>query len=243
MRAYCLIIAAATCLSVSSTAIAQNPPSPMPAPPPTAAPPLDPPAPVPPRPQAVDHVMITRPSNWILSGFVGSNFGPDNDPDSAAADFGGHLGYLWRGKIGGELVGTYTPNFRLNNALVNGNPNVNSYMANVIGAIPLGADGRFQPYVSGGLGAVQMRADILNVAIGGVSGVTRSNQSRFGGDLGGGLMGFAGNVGFRADVRFYRAFETDALAPDANTPQDVFTSALLSGLDVWRANVGLALRW
>ncbi len=242
MRAHPLVIAAVAALSLSSPAIAQTPPSPVPAPPPTAAPPFEPPAP-PPRPQSTDHFVVTRPSNWILSGFVGSNFGPDNDPDSVTADFGGHLGYLWRGRIGGELVGTYTPGFRLNNALVNGSPNVNTYMANVIGAIPLGADGRFQPYISGGFGNVQMRADVLNVAIGGVTGVTRSNQSRFGGDLGGGLMGFAGNVGFRADLRFYRAFETDALSPKAATPENVFTSALLSGLDIWRANVGLAVRW
>lgn len=176
-----------------------------------------------------------------MSGFAGTQF--DTNGNNASPDFGGQVGYLWNGVIGAELLGNVTPNFKVNNALVSGNPNVNSYMANVIGAVPIGGDGQFQPYVSGGLGAIQMRADVFNVAIGGTTGTVASNQAKFGGNIGGGIMAFAGNIGIRGDVRFFRAFQDDTLSTDLNSPQDAFTRNLLSGLDIWRANIGVAVRW
>jgi len=56
-------------------------------------------------------------------------------------------------------------------------------------------------------------------------------------------MGFAGNVGVRGDVRYFRAFTNDTLATTGTTPGDVFSRNLLSGLDFWRANIGVAIRW
>jgi hypothetical protein len=131
----------------------------------------------------------------------------------------------------------------VNNALLANNPNVNAYMVNAIGSIPIGEDGKFQPYVSGGFGGVQLRSDVLNVAGLPSSGTVTANQTKFGGDIGAGVMAFAGNVGVRADVRYFRAFTSDDLSTNPNTPADLFAEQLLSGLDFWRANVGVAVRW
>src|SRR5262245_56187868 len=165
-------------------------------------------------------------SHWTASGFIGSNFGAATN--SASFDFGGQLAYLWGGWAGAEFLADFAPTFKMNNALLSDNPNVNSYMANAIIAVPIGDETRIQPYVSGGLGGIQMRADVLNVPVRPSSGFTYSNQTRFGGDIGAGIMGFAGPIGLRADVRYYRAFSTsndvtNTLSSPANNAADVFT--------------------
>ena len=196
-----------------------------------------PPAPAPAQPLSPGATNV-QPTNsyWTASGFVGSNFGAG--ANSASVDFGGQIAYLYRGMIGAEFLGDFAPNFHINNVLLADNPNVNSYMANVIGAVPIGSEAAVQPYVSGGLGGIQLRSNMLT--IGGPA--TESNQMKFGGNIGAGVMAFAGNVGIRGDVRYYRAFN-NGVSTNATTPADVFAQSLLSGLDFWRANVGIALRW
>jgi hypothetical protein len=56
-------------------------------------------------------------------------------------------------------------------------------------------------------------------------------------------MVFAGRVGVRADVRHYSATTSnDAVFFKGESPGDL-TSALLSGLEFWRTDVGVAFRW
>jgi len=45
-------------------------------------------------------------SHWLVSGFVGSNFAMNASPGSA--DFGGSIGYLFKDKVGAELVTGFT---------------------------------------------------------------------------------------------------------------------------------------
>lgn len=78
----------------------------------------------------------------------------------------------------------------IDNAVLAEHPNVNSYMANIVFAIPLGREGQVTPYISGGVGAIQMW--------------TRHS--------------------------------------DRPRPWD-FTEGLLSGVSIWRANIGVAVRW
>jgi hypothetical protein len=182
-------------------------------------------------------------SYWTAAGFVGSNFGAR--ADSASVNFGGQIAYLYRGAIGGEFLADFAPHFRLNNVLLADNPMVNSYMFNIIGAVPLGGEAHVQPYVSGGLGGIQLRSDMLTFSTvpGGVTTTTTANQTRFGGNIGAGIAAFAGNVGIRGDVRYFRAFTNNDVTTTATTPADVFAQNLLSGLDFWRANIGVAFRW
>src|SRR4051794_3992388 len=74
-------------------------------------------------------------SHWTAAGFVGGNFGGSNFGGTtsmdSSVDFGGQLGYLYRGVVGGEFLADFTPRFQMNNALFADNPNLNTYMANL----------------------------------------------------------------------------------------------------------------
>lgn len=159
-------------------------------------------------------------------------------------DFGGQVGYLYRGVVGGELLADFAPKFELNNARFADMPNLNTYMANAVLALPLGDEHRVQPYVSAGFGAVQLRSNILGIAGFPSSAQTSASATSGGGDIGFGLMGFAGNVGIRGDVRYFRAFTNDNITSvTGSTAADIFSQNVLSGLDFWRANIGVAVRW
>jgi hypothetical protein len=182
-------------------------------------------------------------SHWTLSGFVGSDFA--QSVDGASVNFGGSLGYLYRGAIGAEFLAGFAPDFRLRNNLVFGSerPQVNSYMFNLMGAVPFGGDERVQPFVSAGLGAITLGSNHFNNDDPDVSENTLDpDDAHFGGNIGGGIMAFMGNWGVRGDVRYFRAFKGDALTPTGNPPQDALNN-VLPGLDFWRATIGVAARW
>jgi|SoiMethySBSTD1v2_1073268.scaffolds.fasta_scaffold246013_2 outer membrane protein with beta-barrel domain len=183
-------------------------------------------------------------SHWLASGFVGGSF--DTSGDSARVEdngsgvtFGAQVGYLWRGIVGPEFLAEWAPNFDVASTLIDGDTHVFSYMANAIGAIPLGADGQVQPYVSGGFGRVQVAADIFNA-----DGTSHNNQnSRWGTNIGGGIMAFAGTrYGVRGDVRYYHTSSLDDGELNGTTA-DQFVESLVSGLSFWRASGGVSVRW
>jgi opacity protein-like surface antigen len=184
-------------------------------------------------------------SHWVASGVIGSSFGLSTT--DASIDFGGQLAYLWGGVFGAEFLASYTPTFQVDNIFLADDPHVFSYMANAIAAIPLGAEGRFQPYASGGFGRIQMQTSILNAFLptatplnGDLLDVTGATQSAWGWNLGAGVMAFVGNVGFRGDIRYYQASDN---ADTVTLPADALTDTILSGVEFWRANAGVALRW
>jgi len=180
-------------------------------------------------------------SRWTAAGFVGANYGAR--ATSTSVDFGGQIGYLYRGFIGGEFLADFAPSFNVSNAFLADRPNVNAYMANVIIAAQLGTEAAIQPYVSAGFGGIQLRSNMLAVASVPTSTQTEANQTRGGGNIGFGVLGFAGNVGIRGDVRYFRAFTNNTLTTTGTTAADAFSQSLLSGLDFWRANIGIAVRW
>ncbi len=158
------------------------------------------------------------------------------------------MGYLYRGLVGGEFLADFAPNFSMANPFLAGTPTVKAYMFNLVGAAPLGTDFRFQPYVSGGFGGVQLRSNMLaTITVGaGPSAVTSTSTvaadgTRFGGDIGAGVMAFVGNFGLRGDIRYFRAFTGGA--SNTSSASDLFAATTLSGLDFWRANIGIAVRW
>jgi hypothetical protein len=181
-------------------------------------------------------------SHWLASGFVGSNFGRDSE--DASVDFGGTIGYLWRGVLGGEFQANFSPDFQLEGfrraLLLNDEPWINSYMFNAIAAVPIG-DGGWQPFVSGGVGALTLQSDVLSgqeetLAI-------EPDDSRFGGNIGAGIMGMIGNAGVRGEVRFFRGFEEDFDADPVESQNEAIATQVLSNLQFWRANIGVAFRW
>ena len=191
-------------------------------------------------------------SGWVASGFAGANFGTTTDNSGevddvvdldtdASIDFGGQVAYLWKGVFGGEVLANFAPSVGSAGVVFSDKPNIYSYMANAIGAYPLGAEGKYQPYVSGGFGAIQVLADVFNVIGDPLSGTINSNDTKFGGNIGAGIMAFAGHLGIRGDIRYFKA-TTDEL-PIEPDDSDAAARSALSGLGFWRGNVGMAFRW
>jgi hypothetical protein len=245
---------------VSRTAvIAAVPPPPTRAPQPAPPRVVQPPPPPPPAPAPAVAVATERAHNWMAAGFIGSSFstGGNLAIQTAANDggvtYGFQLGYVRR-YVGTEFIGDFAPTFRLASLALSEHPRVNSYMFNVIGVVPMGSEERFQLYASGGAGAVSMRTSLFTLA--GTSTVfagpnttvvvldtVNSTQTKFGTDLGGGFFAYAGRWGVRGDVRYYNVSTNDANKNLTGTPAQNFTQTLLSGLNYWRANFGVAYRW
>jgi hypothetical protein len=250
-----LTLLSATAVAPAGTLSEAPPPPPPPPPPPApepeppqvaAAPPPPPPLPPPPAPTPTY-------MPWVASGFVGSSFSTssntllqtvntDNNVP-AGLTYGGQVGYLWHGIVGGEFIADFAPDVGFDSILFAGQPHVNSYMGNVIGAYPFGSDGRYQPYVSGGFGSIGIRADFFTVAdaTGNRSTVSADDQ-RWGGNLGAGIFAYVNRFGVRGDVRWYRSSGGNNIL-NSNTPEDNAARALLSDLHFWRGTLGLAFRW
>jgi len=235
-----------------------------------------------------------------VSGFVGASFNNNSDTlntvgtsttgtatsssssDSggSSGDFGASVGYLWHSVVGGEFMAGFTPNFEMQNTLVpsdDPSPRVSTYMFNLMGAVPIGGEGRWQPYISGGWGAVNLHNSSTTSTIATSSGSTATfmdDENRAGGDIGFGLMAFLGNWGVRGDLRYFTAFSGDTTTSSSTTATTSGSTSgtsgstsgtsgssattgsttstgtgengafeLLPGLNFWRANIGLAVRW
>ena len=145
-------------------------------------------------------------NQWLASGFAGSDFG--RSAQDGSTNYGGTVGYMFSSRIGAEFAASVTPRFAFNPSaasVISGSPMVNTYMGHVVGAMPLGDDHQWQPYVSLGAGGIQMRPDVFNVASTPAFGTTQVAETRLGGDAGVGLMAFKGRFGFKADLRYFRA--------------------------------------
>ena len=187
----------------------------------------------------------SKPGGWFASAHVGSDFG--QSVDNSSVDFGGALGYT-SGWFGAEFLAGFTPNFQMRNRLFVDEPQVNSYMFNLMAGVPMGREKSWQPFVSGGIGALTLRSDDLSGDINNEFNENfASDDTQLGGNLGFGVMGFASNVGIRADVRYFKAFGDNALENALNLNPTTFDDSspinILPGLDFWRANIGLAFRW
>jgi len=220
-------------------------------------------------PPASQAAVVTTTSDahrgWMASGFIGTNFGSSRSSsvdlaniedldsnNSTSVNFGGQVGYLARGVIGGEFLADFSPGLgTFNNVLFERSPDVNSYMFNLIAVAPFGHAQSYDPYISGGIGAVTLNSTIF------VTDPTRTpnlsaiatetaSGSRFGWNLGGGVMAWSEkNWGFRGDVRYYKtSSDSRDTVFDLNNIDEVeFTRLELSGISFWKANAGIAFRW
>ena len=87
------------------------------------------------------HMVGATVSHWTASGFVGGSFGAGTENlsgagNSGGVDYGGQIAYLWRGIIGPEFLYNTSPNTKLNSAFLASDAKVNSYMGNIIAALP-----------------------------------------------------------------------------------------------------------
>src|SRR5579871_3845548 len=92
------VAAVAFSLALAPSAHAQNPAAPPPAPQPAPAPAV---AAAP----SSTSTWLSSPSHWTAAAFLGSNFGAA--AANSTLDFGGEVGYLYRGLVGGEFLADF----------------------------------------------------------------------------------------------------------------------------------------
>jgi opacity protein-like surface antigen len=190
----------------------------------------------------------TASADWVLTPFVGWNFGGSADVNSAIAgtafsnqfehkiDYGISVAQMGAGIIGWEADFGYSPNFfetgtATNNAFdFTNDSNVTTLTGNLIVGAPVGGHGgSIRPYAVGGVGLI--RTNVQDAA--GFFDVTTKND--FGFDVGAGVMGYvAQNVGIRGDVRYFRSF---------NGSSDNATGLGLSSFHFWRGSVGVSFKF
>ena len=184
---------------------------------------------------------------WTATGFVGSYFSASGQAAQAndvngSLTYGGQIGRMF-GRFGAEVVADFAPSYKIESLALSEHPEVNAYMANGIAIWSTRYQNHIQPYISGGIGTIQMHASVLpDTALTGSTVNAKVWENRFGWDVGAGAFAFAGrNIGLRLDLRYYSANNS---SDDPNDPPaQRVSSALLSGLSFWRANIGIAFRW
>jgi len=188
----------------------------------------------------------TASADWVLTPFVGWNFGGSADVNGFGGvstvnkfehkvDYGASLGWMGKGIFGAEADFGYSPNFFANTAnpnfQVTSGSNVTTFTGNLIVGVPAGGHGAsVRPYVVGGVGLI--RENVHD------AGDLFSAQSKndFGFDVGGGVMGFfAQNIGLRGDVRYFRGFR--------GSNSDTTTGLALGNFKYWRGSVGVTFKF
>jgi hypothetical protein len=238
---------------------APEPPRPEPPPPPPPPPaPEPPPPPPPPPPPAVVAAVVEEETRepWIASFNVGNYFGASGGALNELADvrinrsvaFGGQIAYVWRASnVGFEFLADWAPTFKIPSLVIQDHPTVSAYMFNGIYGIPVGHLGNFRPYVSGGIGVLNMSGDLLTVDTNLIETTVNRSVSRFGGNVGVGGLGYYEHVGVRADIRWFGA-NRDSTIVNADLNNQLIDPTIglessLSGIKYWRASLGIAFRW
>jgi len=192
-------------------------------------------------------------ADWLLTPYLGGVFGGAsnqfvvNDADDEFEQrftVGGSLGYFFNGIFGLEVDYSVAPNFFQytggtgNFDLFDLDSSVQTLMGNVVLAIPVGGpDGAFRPYVSAGLGSIrtQLRSesDVFDDII--------SNDTGYNFGAGAHLVA-AGRFGVRADVRYFRGFESIDDEDPVDNP--LFDQAFAhEAFNFWRGTIGLTFRF
>lgn len=172
-------------------------------------------------------------ADWLFTPNLGASFGGAASGREHMT-YGASIGWMGAGIFGWEADLAYTPEFFEGDDddldLIE-NSNATSWMANVLLGIPVGGQrgGGFRPYVTGGAG-------VLQTSVGNADDLFEIDNSEFGVNVGVGAFGFAtDHVGFRGDVRYFRALGD----PEEDNEFDID----FADFDFWRATAGVTFRW
>ena len=180
-------------------------------------------------------------ADWLFTPNIGAGFGMNSGDAAGGGEhltYGVSLGWMGEGIIGWEADLAFTPEFfSPDDDSLEGegssvsDSNVTTIMGNVLVGIPIGGQTGVgvRPYFVGGAGLLQTRVEDA-------AALFDVDNNDFGINLGGGVMGFmTDNVGFRGDLRYFRAF-----SEDTTNEQPDFD---FSDFDFWRATAGVTFRW
>lgn len=177
----------------------------------------------------------TARADWLFMPNIGAGFGGDASGREHLT-YGASIGWMGAGVVGWEADFAYTPEFFEGDDddpdfFNTGDSNVTTLMGNVIVGVPVGGQTGpgVRPYLAGGAGLMRTRVEDA-------AELFEIDNNNFGINFGGGVMGFAtDNVGFRGDIRYFRAFGED----ETNEGIDFD----FSDFDFWRGTVGVVFRW
>jgi opacity protein-like surface antigen len=183
-------------------------------------------------------VMVLSPvaahADWLVTPNLGTTFGADTHGRKHLI-FSGMIGRIDTDAFGWEADVSYAPKFFEGDSkrpfdFTGNSSNVLTVMANALIGVPIGG---FRPYVTGGVGLMQIRV---------VSdrGTFKTSNREFGFNLGAGAMAFVSNrVGLRGDVRYFRSFEDRVPSWTRGIDFDIAPG----NFDYWRATFGLTFRF
>jgi opacity protein-like surface antigen len=164
-------------------------------------------------------------AQWFVTPYAGGNFG--GDTTNTRFDVGAGVGFLGGGVFGFEADFNYAPNFfdSSNNINFNTkNSSLSTVMLDLMAAAPVHAG--FRPYGSGGVGWMKSRVNTVDQAF-------QVRDTDFGMNVGGGFMAqFNDHVGWRTDVRYFRALNTQNSTSDFDLA--------FGNFKFWRATGGLS---
>ncbi len=172
-------------------------------------------------------------ADWLFTPNVGAGFGGDASGREHLS-WGASIGWMGAGVLGWEADFAFTPEFFEGDDVdldLLDNSYVSTFMVNALVGVPVGGTtgGGFRPYFSGGIGLLQSSVEDAE-------SLFEVNNNEFGFNLGGGAMGFmTDHVGFRGDIRYYRALSD----PDEDNEFDI----AIGDFDFWRATGGVTFRW
>jgi opacity protein-like surface antigen len=176
-------------------------------------------------------------ADTMIIPFFGVNFGGDaggdfsESLDSKQFTWGGSFAWMGAGVFGIEIDTGYTSDFFGKTDA--GGSAVLTVTGNLLLGVPFGGQQGFgvRPYGAFGLGVLQARTDF---------GANNLDENNFAWDFGGGVMMFFGqNVGIRADIRYFRAFDD----LDVSDIDDLLDIEPPGKLDFTRFTTGLILRF
>ena len=172
-------------------------------------------------------------ADWLFTPALGTTFGADSFGRENPM-FGAAIAWVDEEAFGWEIDLGYAPEFfdgADGAGVVNGG-SVMSVMGNALVGFPVGS-GAFRPYLTGGLGLMQMR-------VVSDSGLFESSTAEFGYNLGGGAMAFFGSrFGLRGDLRYIRSFQNQAPSWTRGVDIDVAPG----NFDFLRASAGVTFRF
>jgi hypothetical protein len=175
----------------------------------------------------------TAQADWLFTPSIGAGFG-GSASGREHLTWGSSIGWMGAGAFGWEADLAYTPEFFEGDDddfdFVD-TSNVTSFMANLIVGAPIGGTtgGGVRPYFSTGAGVMQYNVQ-------GADDLFEVDTNELGVNVGGGILGFmTDHVGFRGDLRYYRAL-TD---PEPDNDFDID----FASFDFWRGTAGITFRW
>lgn len=172
-------------------------------------------------------------ADWLFTPNIGAGFGGDASGREHLS-WGASIGWMGAGVFGWEADFAVTPEFFEgddDDLDLLDSSNVTTFMVNALVGVPVGGTtgGGFRPYFSGGVGLLQSNITAADELF-------EVDNNDFGFNLGGGAMGFmTDNVGFRGDIRYYRALSD----PEEDNEFDID----FGDFDFWRASGGVTFRW